>query len=623
MKDKMGACNRINASQELVGRVTPCAPLSGWHKAARRGLTRPTFDLFLMRAQSRTVRFFSPLFVLLLVTLLLVSQSVFATTTNKPNILVILADDLGFSDLGCYGGEIRTPNLDALAANGLRFSQSYNSSRCCPSRASLLTGLYPHQAGIGAMTGKDQGSPGYRGRLSAQTVTLAEVLRPAGYATMACGKWHLKPDPIERGFDEFYGFVSGYGVNSWDSNMMTRQPQGRPQRSYAPGEFYAANAITDHALDFIGGARQQRKPWLLYLAYQAPHFPLQASAKTIDSYIATYERGWDVLRAERLERMKKLGIVPANVSLPPRSPIDDVEFAKRIGSMTGDGCNPPWESLDANRRADLARRMAAYAAMVEGMDDNIGRLVTSLREKGELDNTLILFLSDNGACAEWESFGFDLDPNQFRNLRPGQSIGINTQKATNILHEGAALAAMGDAESLFSYGSGWANFCNTPFRLYKHFTHEGGIRSPLIAHWPASIASKGEWRQHVTHIMDIMATCVEVGDAKYPGALAGHDILPTSGRSLLPAFRNEPEPPRTLVFEHENNVALREGEWKLLAQKALTRDGLQPDLRWELYNLADDPCEMHNLVAEKPELVERLSRKLLEEARRTNVLPKP
>ncbi len=555
---------------------------------------------------------------------LLSSQLAPAAGTNKPNIMVILADDLGYSDLGCYGGEIRTPNIDALAANGLRFTQSYNSSRCCPSRASLLTGLYPHQAGIGLMTGRDQGLPGYRGRLNDQCVTLAEVLRPAGYATMACGKWHVnKPGPIERGFDEFYGFVQGYGVNSWDSNMMIRLPQGRPQRSYAPGEFYATTAITDHALDFISTARQQRKPWLLYLAYQAPHFPLQAPAREIEKYIATYERGWDVLRAERLERMKKLGLAPANQPLPPRSPIDNVEAAKRIGSMTSDGCNPPWDSLDAKRRADLARRMAAYAAMVEVMDANIGRLVASLREQGELDNTLILFLSDNGACAEWESFGFDLDPEKFRNSRAGQGIDVNTTMTTNVLHEGVALAAMGNAESLFSYGSAWANFCNTPLRLYKHFTHEGGIRTPMVVHWPAGIAGNGEWRQQVAHIMDIMATCVEAADAKYPSAFAGHDILPTSGRSLLPAFRNETETPRTLVFEHENNVAIREGNWKLLAQKALARDGLQADVQWELYDIAADPFEQRNLVAEKPELVERLSRKFLEEARRTNILPKP
>ena len=232
-------------------------------------------------------------------------------------------------------------------------------------------------------------------------------------------------------------------------------------------------------------------------------------------------------------------------------------------------------------------------------------------------------MSDNGACAEWESFGFDLDPEKFRNSRPGQGIDVNTTMTTNVLHEGVALAAMGNAESLFSYGSAWANFCNTPLRLYKHFTHEGGIRTPMIVHWPAGIAGKGEWRQQVAHIMDIMATCVEAGGAKYPGAFAGHDIMPMSGRSLLPAFRNEPEQPRTLVFEHENNVAIREGNWKLLAQKALTRDGLQADMRWELYDIAADPFEQRNLVAEKPELVERLTRKFLDEARRTNILPKP
>jgi arylsulfatase len=539
--------------------------------------------------------------------------------------LILLADDLGFSDLGCYGGEIRTPNLDSLAANGLRFTQCYNSSRCCPSRASLLTGLYPHQAGIGRFVGNGAGLPGYRGRLSEQCVTLAEVLGKSGYGTYACGKWHVnEPGPTQRGFDEFYGYIHGYAVNSWEPGMMIRLPEGRPQRSYPKGEYYATVAITDHALDFLDIAREKKnRPWLMYVAYQAAHFPVQAPPKLTASYVATYERGWDVLRAERLERMKKLGLMPSELQLTPRSPIDNAAVAKRLGSMTEDGRNPAWDSLDAKRRADLAQRMAVYAAMVETMDTNIGRLVDSLRQHGELDNTLILFLSDNGACAEWEPFGFDLDPARFRNPKPGHGIDGATPGMPNVLHEGDALAAMGGPDSLFSYGCAWANLCNTPLMMYKHYAHEGGIRSPLIAHWPGRIGGKGEWRPHVAHVMDIMATCVDVSGAQYPATFGGKDILPMAGRSLLPALLNHPAEPRMLIFEHEHNAAVRDGDWKLVGKDILGHDGLKPDAKWELYNLASDPAEQHNLAAERADLAEQLSRKFLDEARRTLVLPAP
>jgi arylsulfatase len=542
----------------------------------------------------------------------------------RPNVLLVLADDLGYSDLGCYGGEIRTPNLDALAANGVRFTQCYNSSRCCPSRASLLTGLYPHQAGLGRFVGKGHPLPGYGGRLSDRCVTLAEVLRPAGYGTYACGKWHVnEPGPIERGFDEFFGFVHGYAVNSWEPGMMIRLPPGRPQRPYAAGEYFATRAITDHALDFLDLARRKQHPWLLYVAYQVAHFPIQAPAQLTARYVTTYERGWDVLRAERLHRMKKLNLVPGNLALPPRSPIDNVAVARRLGSLTGDGRNPAWDSLDARRRADLARRMAVYATMVEDMDAHIGRLVASLRQHDELDNTLILFLSDNGACAEWEPFGFDLDPARFRNPQPGRGIDGATPGAPNVLHEGESLAAMGGPDSLFSYGSAWANLCNTPLWLYKHYAHEGGIRTPLIAHWPARVVGQGQLRPHIAHIMDIMATCVDITGAKYPTSLAGRDIVPLSGRSLLPALLNRPDTPRTLIFEHEGNAAIRDGDWKLVGTQVLGREGLRPQARWELYDLASDPSEQHDRAAEQPALVAELSRKFLEEARRTFVLPMP
>jgi arylsulfatase len=543
---------------------------------------------------------------------------------NRPNVLIILADDLGFSDLGCYGGEIRTPNLDRLAADGLRFTQAYNSSRCCPSRASLLTGLYPHQAGVGRFVGEPTGLLGYQGHLTDRCVTLAEVLRPAGYSTYACGKWHVnEPGPIARGFEEFYGFVHGYSVNSWEPRMMIRLPEGRPQRTYPPGKYFATDAITDHALDFLDIARSKQRPWLLYVAYQAVHFPVQAPAELAARYVPTYERGWDVLRAERLARMKKLGIIPEQLNLPARGPIDDPAVAKRHGSLTADGANPAWDSLDAKRRADLAQRMAVYAAMTEGMDANVGRLIESLKTHGEWENTLILFLSDNGACAEWEPFGFDLDPRRFRNPKPGHGIDGGTPGAPNVLHEGGELAAMGGPESLFSYGSGWANLSNTPLSMYKHYAHEGGVRSPLIAHWPARIKDPGGFRNQVVHVMDIMGTCVDVGKANYRKSFAGHEVLPMEGRSLVPALLNQPAQSRTLIFEHEHNAAIRRGDWKLVGKNVLARDGVKPGGQWQLYNLANDPAEQHDLASANPNIVKELNDKFLAEARRTLVLPAP
>ena len=408
-----------------------------------------------------------------------------AVAAPKPNILLILADDLGYSDLGCYGGEIQTPNLDKLAADGLRFKQFYNCARCCPSRACLMTGLYPHQAGIGNMTA-DQGQPGYRGHLNDRCVTIPEVLRPAGYRTYIAGKWHLgrPPGPLERGFDE--GFVMDGGMQSfWDPSKYRRLPADRPKRDYPPGKFYSTDAITDYALDFVADARQRGKPFFLYLAYNAPHFPLQAPKEEIEKYKDVYTKGWDAIRDERREReVVQLGGTP----LPsPRSP-----FENPLKHTSG--VNPAWDTIPSDRRADLARRMAIFAAMVDRMDQNIGRMVADLRKNGQLDNTLIVFVSDNGACAEWDPWGFD------------RSSGPN-----NVLHTGAALEAMGGPKSYLSYGSGWANAGNTPWRLYKHYVHEGGIsavhrplagrdaaekcrRSSAAAfHRPAADARRSRW----------------------------------------------------------------------------------------------------------------------------------
>jgi arylsulfatase A-like enzyme len=548
-----------------------------------------------------------------------------ARAAARPNILIVLADDVGWSDLGCYGGEIRTPNLDALAAGGLRFTQFYNCTRCCPSRASLLTGLYPHQAGIGLMTSdqaakypgagdKGEGFPGYRGALNASCITIAQALKPAGYRTAAVGKWHVgdREPPTKRGFDDFYGFVGGYAVDSWEPRMMIRLPEGKPQRRYAPGEFFATDAITDHALDFIGDMRKSGAPWLLYVAYQAAHFPVASRKEDMTGYPEIYSQGWDKIREQRLARQKEMGLLPEAMPLSPRSKIPNPVASRRLGSWTGDGNNPPWNSLPADRRADLAQRMAVYAGMITGMDRNVGRILADLRASGDLDNTLIFFLSDNGACAEWEPYGFEMLPTP--EPKPGTGLNQGTQALPNKLYRGAELAQMGQPGSRPSYGSGWANASNTPWRLYKHYSHEGGISTPLIVHWPAGVKAKGELRTQTGHIIDLMATCVDVAGAKYPAEFNGNKILPPEGLSLLPAFANQPLPREFLAWEHEGNRAIREGKWKLVSMAGAP---------WELYDMDADRVEMNNLADREPARVKAMADKWEVWANRTHVLPRP
>jgi arylsulfatase len=321
--------------------------------------------------------------------------------------------------------------------------------------------------------------------------------------------------------------------------------------------------------------------------------------------------------------MKDLGLHSENMKLPPRSSIDHLAAARRLGSSTADGLNPAWNDLTEERRTDLAHRMATYAAMVESMDAQIGRLMASLRDNGEIDNTLVLFLSDNGACAEWEPFGFDLDPDQFRDAKPGQGINIFTGNQPNTLHQGEALSNVGGKDSLFSYGCAWANLCNTPLSLYKHYAHEGGIRTPMIAHWPARIADPGKWRHHLAHLIDLMPTVVEAAGAEYPKQFKGHDIMPMEGRSLLPVLAGKPDCHRTLIFEHERNAAIREGKWKLVGKEVIKGDDIRKGARWQLHDIETDPAEQIDSAAEYPEIAQRLQRKFMEEARRTMVLPTP
>ncbi len=526
-----------------------------------------------------------------------------SVSASKPNVLLILIDDLGYSDLGCYGGEIATPQIDRLAAEGLRFTQCYNSARCCPSRASLITGQYPHQVGIGSFATAQpdrRRGPAYLGHLNDRCVTIAEVLKSAGYQTYMVGKWHMeRPGPIKRGFDEFYGFTLGYAQDQWSPDRYQRLPAGRPrEREYVPGEFYATDAFSDYASEFLRQAHQKQAPWFLYLAYSSPHFPLQAPAASVEPLVATYCRGWDALRRERFERMKKSGLATDAWTLPPRSlvPVDEPQIANGFSGQQ----NPAWDSLSEARREDLARRMAIFAAMVQHVDQGVGRITDQLAQYGELQNTLIFILSDNGACYEWGPFGFD-----------GES-----RTGVTLLHQGDDLKKMGGPGTHHAYGSAWANFCNTPLRLYKHFTHEGGICTPLIVHWPKGMSQHNRWVRDPVHIMDIMPTICEATGATYPAKFDGHEINTEEGTSLMPTFRGVTLTERVLAFEHQEARALRQGRWKVVWSKRMPHE-----IHWELYDLQTDRCETHNLAQEQPERCQALADLWLDWARRVKVYP--
>ena len=508
-----------------------------------------------------------------ILTALLLAPLASLCAAERPNILLILADDLGWSDLGCYGGEIQTPNLDSLARNGLRFTQFYNSARCSPTRASILTGLHPHQAGF----------PNLSGVLPAHCVTMPEALKPTGYRSYMVGKWHLsrQSTPTQRGFDEFYGMLGGYNTCWKEDPFYTRLPEGRPKRSIAVGEFYSTDVFGHYALDFLEDGRKSGQPWFLYLAFNAPHFPLHAREQDIAKYEKLYAQGWDRTRELRLARQKELGLVPGDLKLTPRSGIPANQFNTRTGWADKD--NPAWDSLPADRRADLARRMAVYAAMVDRMDQAISRVVARLKETGQFDNTVIFFLSDNGACAEWDPWGFD------------ESSGPK-----NTLHIGEDLKNVGGPDSYVSYGSAWANACNTPFRLYKHYGHEGGINTPLLVHWPAGLKTRaGAITREPGHITDFMPTVLELAGASYPPEREGRKVLSLEGVSLAPVLKGSRLRSRSIFMEHEGNRAVREGQWKLVALK---------DKPWELYDMETDPTERNDLAAREADLVVRLAK---------------
>ncbi len=499
----------------------------------------------------------------------------------KPNIVLILADDMGYSDIGCYGSEIATPNLDRLARQGLRFTQFYNAARCCPSRASLLTGLYPHQAGVGHMV-NDLGYPAYQGYLNDRCVTLGEVMQTEGYQTLMSGKWHVgnRPGslPRDRGFDRYFGLIDGassyferipYRINQEAPRMMIDEAGYEP-----PGEgFYMTDAITDYAIRFLGERPPSHQPFFLYLAYTAPHWPLHALPDDIAKYRGKYLRGWDILRKERFDRQKRLGLVPSSLRLSPRDP--------QV---------PAWDSLPREEQQMWDLRMAVYAAMVDRLDQNIGRVLDYLEKTGALENTLVVFLADNGGCHE-----------RIRN----RGTYIRTMGET------------GNRDSFDSYEFPWANLSNTPFRMHKHWVHEGGISTPCIMVLPG-YSDAGKIVREPCHLVDIMPTLLDFCGGTYPGTFRGKSVLPAEGISLKPLLNGKRSSrPNPLFWEHQGNRAMRDGNWKLVS----TYDsGTNAFTEWELYHLRRDRTELNDLGSRKPEKKAGMIREFEEWARQAGVI---
>lgn len=502
--------------------------------------------------------------------------------SKKPNVILVLVDDMGFADLGLMGSEIRTPNIDALARNGLLFSSMYNCARCCPTRAALLTGLYPHNAGIGHM-GADLGTPAYQGYLRNDAATIAELMRLGGYRTLMSGKWHVggdfwarltdtwrvgdvdRPTPRQRGFDRFYGIIDG--VTNFFSPHFIMEDDSRVDVS--PTDYYFTDAITDKAINMIEGSVAEDKPFFLYLAHAAPHWPLHAYEEDITRYNGVYNKGWDKIRTARHEEMLSRGVLQHKWNISPR-----------------DSEAPDWG--DVKVQDWEADRMAVYAAMVDNMDQSIGRVMATLRRLNIDDNTLVLFLSDNGGCAEfmaedgWAKFMPDIH-------NDGRKIEMGNRPS---LRPGGPLTYM-------SYDLPWANVSNAPFRLFKHWVHEGGISTPMIAHWPDRI-KKPSVIHSPCHVIDLLPTILEASGLKYPSELGGAEIQKLDGESLMPLFGGRDwQRDRALFWEHEGNSAVRIGNFKLVRKF---------NQLWELYDMEADRTELNNLMGKNDPLTNRLLR---------------
>ena len=518
--------------------------------------------------------------VALISAFVLASWSPFASAAApRPNIVVILVDDMGYSDIGCYGGEIHTPNLDKLAQEGVRFTQFHNTARCCPTRAALLTGLYPHQAGVGHMTEAHQDAegqvlPGYSGRLNDHCLTIAEALKRVGYFTAMTGKWHVGQNfgvtPWGRGFDRSLNSAAGgfYFPDSPRAEVFLNGKNLGATNAPLPSHWYSTDLWTEYGLKFVDEALAAKKPFFLYVAHNAPHFPLQAPAEDIARWRGKYRIGWDKLREARYERQIKLGLIDKACPLSPRLP-----------------AVPAWDSLTPEQQDRYDNIMAIYAAVVERMDKAVGALIDGLKKRGVLDNTLVLFMSDNGGNAE----------SGVRGRLEGEHPG--------------------DAHSVVYVGQCWATLNNTPFVRYKHYTDEGGIATPLIVHWPKGIPKErnGKLEPQPGHVIDIMATCLDVAGADYPREYNGKALTPLEGASLRPAFTGKPlNRPNPIFWEHEGNRAVLDGQFKLVALS---------DQPWRLYNVVADRTEQHDLAGTQTERAQALAAKWDSYAARANVLP--
>lgn len=565
----------------------------------------------------RSIRCDKRLFLLLmcLVAGIAFSQSKKAIS-KKPNVIVILTDDMGFSDIGCFGSEIKTPNIDKLATNGLRFTHFYNTARCSPSRASLMTGLYPHQAGMGFLSNYNFDEQGYVDDLSKNAVTMAEVFKQAGYATYMSGKWHLNKEksipndrsnwPLQRGFDRFFGMLIGSG-SFYDPGTLMRD-----NTFIAPGNnFYLTDAITDNAVQFIN-ENPKDKPFFFYIAYTAAHWPLQAPESEVQKYKGVYDKGWDETRKLRFEKLKKLGIISNKAVLTDRG-VDIPEWK-----------NEPMKDWQV-------RRMEVYAAMIDIMDQGIGKIISTLEKKGELENTIILYMHDNGGCAETLNSNETEIPltEEQKKGKPFAKDSIFLGKIPTYTRDGQFIRSgkgvmPGPANTWTAYGEEWANVSNTPFRLYKHFIHEGGIATPLIIHWPEGIKAKGKLRTQPGHLIDIMATCVEIAGLQYPSNFNGNSIHPLEGKSLVPAFTNKSINRKFIFWEHEGNRAIRMGNWKLVSKTKKQKKFTPADENtWELYDMEEDPSEVNNLALKYPDKVKTMAALWEKEAQRTMAKPWP
>jgi arylsulfatase len=479
----------------------------------------------------------------------------FAPAAERPDILVIIGDDIGYSDFGCYGGEIATPNIDRLAADGLRFTQYHTENMCAPTRATLLTGRYY-----------------IRGFSAGDNVTTPEALRAAGYRTSMSGKWHSTDDtggieaPLIRGFEHFFGTPIGCG-SFFAPLKLSRDGRPAEDEWRRNKDFYYTDAITDNAVEYVK-ATPNGTPLFLYVAYTAAHWPLHALPEDIARYEGRYACGWDVLRQQRLERMKRLGVVEPDVRLSPRDPHV-----------------PAWE--DEPHKAWQARRMEVYAAQIDRMDQGIGRILKALDDAGRLENTLVMLTIDNGGCHV--EYGAD---------RKGDFLNAETRDGRPLLVGNDPEVMPGPENTWQSYGYGWANASNTPLRLFKQFDHEGGIRVPLVVRWPEMIAEGGRITHELAHVIDLLPTCLDAAGVAYPETLGGRAIAPADGKSLVPVFRGDVRAGHDALFwQHAHGRAVRQGKWKLV------RVDNDP---WELYDVAADPAELNDLAAQMPDKVQAL-----------------